>query len=92
MEIEIFNKLEKEIDRLFNVLVELKEENKQIKEKYQRLIEKQNEDKEIIETLKNEKSSLPSTSNNILLKKEAKVKEGLKRILTKLENLSLILL
>ncbi|GAG09306.1 unnamed protein product, partial [marine sediment metagenome] len=39
MEFETFNRLEKEIDNLLNVLIELKGENKQIKEKYLELIE-----------------------------------------------------
>ena len=90
MESETFNRLEKEIDNLLNVLIELKEENKQIKEKYLELIEKQNENKKLIESLKEENLNLSSAENNINPEKEAKIKEGLQKLLIKLDNLPLI--
>jgi len=90
MESETFNRLEKEIDNLLNVLIELKEENKQIKEKCLELIEKQNENKKLIESLKKENLNLSSAESNINPEKEAKIKEGLQKLLIKLDNLPLI--
>ncbi len=90
MEFETFNRLEKEIDNLLNVLIELKGENKQIKEKYLELIEKQNENKKLIESLKKENLNLSSVENNVNSEKEAKIKKGLQKLLIKLDKLPLI--
>jgi len=90
MELEALQKLEKEIDKLFHLLVQLKEENKLIKAKCQRLLNNQRKDKELIELLKKENIGLSGASSNISSKKEAKLKDGLKRVLTKLDKLLLI--
>ena len=90
MELEALQKLEKEIDKLFHLLVQLKEENKLIKAKCQRLLNNQRKDKELIELLKKENIGLSGASSNVSSKKEAKLKDGLKRVLTKLDKLLLI--
>lgn len=90
MELEALQKLEKEIDKLFRLLVQLKEENKLINAKCQRLLNNQRKDKELIELLKKENIGLSGASINISSKKEAKLKDGLKRVLTKLDKLLLI--
>jgi len=90
MELEVLQKLEKEIDKLFHLLVQLKEENKLIKAKCQRLLNNQRKDKELIELLKKENIGLSGASSNVSSKKEAKLKDGLKRILTRLDKLILI--
>ena len=90
MELEALQKLEKEIDKLFHLLVQLKEENKLIKAKCQRLLNNQRKDKELIELIKKENIGLSGASSNIGSKKEAKLKDGLKRVLTKLDKLLLI--
>jgi len=90
MELEALQKLEKEIDKLFHLLVQLKEENKLINAKCQRLLNNQRKDKELIELLKKENIGLSGASSNISSKKEAKLKDGLKRVLTKLDKLLLI--
>lgn len=90
MELEALQKLEKEIDKLFHLLVQLKEENKLIKAKCQRLLNNQRKDKELIELLKKENIGLSGASSNVSSKKEAKLKDGLKMILTKLDKLILI--
>jgi len=90
MELEALQKLEKEIDKLLHLLVQLKEENKLIKTKCQRLLNNQRKDKELIELLKKEKIGLSGASSNASSEKEAKIKDGLKRILAKLDKLLLI--
>jgi len=89
MELDSLHKLEKEIDRLLHLLGKLKKENKLIKEKYQKLLKNQREDKESINSLKKENMSLPSVSSNLSSQKEAKIKEGLKEIITNLDKLLL---
>jgi len=75
---------------LFHLLVQLKEENKLIKAKCQRLLNNQRKDKELIELLKKENMGLSGALSNVSSKKEAKLKDGLKRVLTKLDKLLLI--
>ena len=87
MELDSLHKLEKEIDKLLRLLGQLKRENKLIKEKYQKLLKNQREDKELIKSLKKENIGLSSVSGNLSSQKEAKIKEGLKGILTKLDKL-----
>ena len=89
MEINILYRLEKEIDRLFQVIGKLREENKLIKEKCEKLLDSQKEHKELIKLLKKENMGFSSASKNPRLEKEkeAKMKEGLKKILKKLDSL-----
>jgi len=90
MELETLQKLEKEIDKLLHLLMKLKKENKLVKEKYQKLLNNQREGKELIELMKKENISLPGASSNVSSRKEAKIKDGLERILAKLDKILLI--
>jgi DNA repair exonuclease SbcCD ATPase subunit len=88
MNIDNLYKLEKEVDKLLQLLDKLKEENKLIKEKCEKLLGDQKVHKELIESLKKENINLSSTSkdNNLEIEKEAKIKEGLRRIIEKLNS------
>lgn len=90
MELETLQKLEKEIDKLLHLLMRLKKENKLVKEKYQKLLNNKREGKELIELMKKENISLSGASSNVSSRKEAKIKDGLERILAKLDKILLI--
>jgi hypothetical protein len=88
MNIDNLYKLEKEVDKLLQLLDKLKEENKLIKEKCEKLLGDQKVHKELIESLKKENINLSSASkdSNLEIEKEAKIKEGLRRIIEKLNS------
>ena len=89
MNIDNFYRLESEVDKLLQLLDKLKEENKLIKEKCEKLLEDQKAHKELIESLKKENINLPGDlkDSNLEIEKEAKIKEGLSRIIEKLNSL-----
>lgn len=89
MSIDNLHRLEKEVNKLLYSLDKLKEENKLIKERCEKLLEDQKANKELIESFKKESINLPGVSknSNLEIEKEAKIKEGLRRIIEKLNNL-----
>ena len=89
MNIEKFGRLEKEIDKLLQIIDKLQEENGILKKQYQDLINSHKKDQEVIKTLKKEdiNHSVASEDTELDKTKEAQIKEGLEKILIKLDNL-----
>lgn len=89
MKIEKFAILEKEIDKLLQIIDTLKKDNGALKEKCKDLINSHKKDQEVIKTIKNENTDRSNASKETKpdKTKDAQIREGLEKIVSKLDDL-----
>lgn len=89
MNVEKFAHLEKEIDKLLTIIDKLQDKNESLEEQCRELTNNHKKDQEVIKTLKQESTELSSAPKikKSSKTKEAQIKDGLEKIVDKLDNL-----
>lgn len=89
MKLEKFAGLEKEIDKLLQIIDTLQKGNGALKERCKDMINSHKKDQEVIKTLKNENMDRFNASKETKpdKTKEAQIREGLEKIVSKLDDL-----